>query len=345
MEAIGGDLSISVALQSDSEHCGQKPPSPPRMTWQGTPMKSTNRHSGYRSCVIEQKPQGNSRSHLGSRGLELKRVVEVTPNSPYHKVSPRAHSAPRNFVGGCKSITVHASDFIKFRDNPSMLQSCKIEPTCAETAVPKGANSPEPWIHRDPWKNVENPELSRRHFDDAHLNQKWFPPSPKKESPEATISPQTSLQQHPVWQEAPEFSTLLRSSRPRSTSREFKRLGSRPLSACSTCDGSTSSNSDGVRTPRSARGSMLPPVDPSSNKRTSSCGPRRASPEGSLTSRKLPPHSSRSPRDQIDTSARSRDVSKESHREVDALPSSASSRGRPPRPASTASTAKPTHWR
>lgn len=341
MGATGDELSITMALQSDSEHCWQQPPSlPPSLPWQGTPMKSTNRHSGYRSCVIEQKPQGSSRSRTGSRGLELKRVVEVAPNSPYHTSTPRAASAPRSF-DGCKSITVRASDFIKYRDNPSMLRSCKIQPNEAATDGQQ-KEQPEPWVYRDPWKNVENPEHTRTHFDDAHLNQKWFPPSPPKECSEKEILAPT---QDAVWQEAPEFSSMLRNSRPRSTSRELKRAGSRPLSACSTCDGSTSSNSDGMRTPRSARGPMapmLPHVEPSQNKRTTSSGPRRASPDSSLTGKKPPPHSSRSPRDHSSNPAHSRNVSQDGHRELETLPLRASSRGRPPRPVSGS---KPSHWR
>jgi len=361
-------------------HC--YPPSPgsrPKIPWEGTPMRSTKRESSYCSRVIERNPQGSSRSRSGSRGLELKRVFEVAPHSPSHRASSeRATSLPRQLMRECdgvRSITVHASDFLKYKGNLAMLQACKIEPLEREMEKMQVEKKPEPWVAHDPWKGMENPIL-RREPDYAHMNAVWFPPSPKKEENESQASTRSGSPMSAASREATELPNFMRNTRSGSRSRQHrppldqdrKRLVSRQPSARSaskesTCDSvASSSSSDGRRTPRSARGQSLPPVNLSQSRRAPSCGSARGNPK------QFPRHSSRSPRENEIMSSRSvdegvdiamestvgdlhlylkaktpyPDVSQDSHQEVDAVAPRASSRGRPPRPVSAA---KPGRWR
>lgn len=342
MEA-SGDLTINMALQG-SLALDEQPPLPPTMTWQGTPVKSIKRESDYRSCVITQKPQGSSRSRTGS--LEIKRIVEVAPNSPYRASVPPARSLPQHLTEH-KSITVHASDFLKHRGDIEMLRACEIQPDAE--APDKPEVSAEPWIYRDPWKGIENPERNRKYFDDAHLNQIWLPPSPKKEKrAQSEASTRLPSPISAACREAPDFSSLPRRPAHRSSHRhqspqdqERQRLGSRPPSAHSSST-ATSSNSDCLQTPRSARDTSLPPMDPSQTRRAASCGAGRA--QNPLPVRQQRRASSRSPRDQESISGCGGDARQERHKETDVLPRRAGSQGRPPRPIG-ATKAKPSHWR
>lgn len=348
MEIVGA-MSNNMPLQAERK----QPPALSKMTWESTPLKSTKRESGYRSSVIEKKLQGNSRLRTESQGLELKRVVEVGPNSPYtHHDTSRATSLPRH-LNGYASITVRASDFIKYRKDLAMLRACQIQPGVYTKESEDIEEAPAPWIDRDPWRGIENPEKTRKNFDDAGLDQVWFPPSPKKES-ESEASTRLPSPMSAVWRETPDFPTLLRcplgesSPRPQSCpDRKIRRAGSlRPPSArsnskesTSTCESASSGDSDNQHAVRSARGKSLPPVAPPQTRRTSAYGTGRATPDNSSHTKQRPQQPSRSPREH------------ENHGQPEILPRHpskehtprrASSRGRPPRPGSAA---KPSHWR
>eukprot|EP00746_Dinoflagellata_sp_MGD_P161865 gnl/MRDRNA2_/MRDRNA2_89165_c0_seq1.p1 gnl/MRDRNA2_/MRDRNA2_89165_c0~~gnl/MRDRNA2_/MRDRNA2_89165_c0_seq1.p1 ORF type:complete len:577 (+),score=86.15 gnl/MRDRNA2_/MRDRNA2_89165_c0_seq1:142-1731(+) len=99
------------------------------LAFDGSPARRREHKVKY--TVITQRnkasrPNTPVRERKGEHPLDLIQIIEVTPHTP-----PRAQSVERDsFV---KSITVHASDFIKYGNDVDMLMKLKLESSSKES--------------------------------------------------------------------------------------------------------------------------------------------------------------------------------------------------------------------
>lgn len=99
------------------------------LTFDGSPARKREHKESYTVITQRRKkslPHTPGRERKGDHPLDLISILEVMPHTP-----PRAQSAERSSFA--KSITVHASDFIKYGNDVEMLKKLKLESPCNES--------------------------------------------------------------------------------------------------------------------------------------------------------------------------------------------------------------------